>query len=47
MAANMVAVGILIAVVGNLGIIARLVVDAQGRVYVAGSETNQIVRCVP
>jgi hypothetical protein len=33
--------------VGDIGTIAGLAVDAQGRVYVADSETRQIVRYVP
>ena len=32
--------------VGNIGTIVGLAVDAQGRVYVAASETKQIVRYV-
>jgi sugar lactone lactonase YvrE len=33
--------------VGNIGTLVGLAVDAQGRVYVAASETKQIVRYVP
>ena len=32
---------------GNIGTIVGLAVDAQGRVYVAASETKQLVRYVP